>query len=118
MSSLFRDLDFTPPELRYAPPIREPHVQAAVDMERRMIYGLYEREVMPCDSAGRAAKATDVRPASATPADRIAELTRELVYGDMMELARSIIDAAEGSDLTLENLPKILWNWATSEKEK
>ena len=52
-------------------------------------------------------------PAKRSPVDRIAELMRDLTYGEMVELAGEIWATGNG-EITAENLPQILWDWAVS----
>lgn len=102
MSSLFRDLDELPPERRYAP-VREPHVQAAVDITRKMIYG--DRQAVEADLP---------KPPRLNPVDHIAELMRALTYGEMIEFAAELCMIKGDGEITQQNLPDILWNWANS----
>ena len=48
-----------------------------------------------------------------SPIDAIAELMRGLTYGEMVELAGEIW-AVRDREITAENLPQILWDWAVS----
>ena len=46
------------------------------------------------------------------PVDQIAKLTRLLTYGEMIELATELWDAAENAEITSRTLPTILHRWA------
>jgi hypothetical protein len=45
------------------------------------------------------------------PIDRIAELAQELTYGEMITWAAKLWLVSNG-DITKQNLPDILWDWA------
>jgi len=47
--------------------------------------------------------------------DEIADVVRALTYGEMMELATSMWNVKpDGSSLTEDNLPAVLYRWSTS----
>ena len=47
--------------------------------------------------------------------DEIADVVRALTYGEMMELAASMWNVKpDGSSLTEDNLPAVLYRWSTS----
>jgi hypothetical protein len=47
--------------------------------------------------------------------DEIADVVRALTYGEMMELAESMWNVRpDGSGLTEDNLPAVLYRWSTS----
>lgn len=47
--------------------------------------------------------------------DEIADVVRALTYGEMMELAASMWNVRpDGSGLTEDNLPTVLYRWSTS----
>ena len=46
-----------------------------------------------------------------SPIDRIAELAKELTYGEMITWAAKLWLVSNG-DITEQNLPDILWDWA------
>lgn len=47
--------------------------------------------------------------------DEIADVVRALTYGEMMELAASMWNVKpDGSNLTEDNLPSVLYRWSTS----
>jgi len=47
--------------------------------------------------------------------DEIADVMRALTYGEMMELAASMWNVKpDGSSLTEDNLPAVLYRWSTS----
>ena len=49
--------------------------------------------------------------------DKLAELTRSLTYGEMIDLAAELWKAARDAEITSENLPEIL-NRGASEHER
>jgi hypothetical protein len=44
--------------------------------------------------------------------DKIAELTRTLTYGEMIQLAAELWKAAGAQEITAENLAEVLHRWA------
>jgi hypothetical protein len=44
--------------------------------------------------------------------DKLAELTRSLTYGEMIDLAPGLWKAAGDAEITVETLPAILDRWA------
>jgi|SRR5882672_6927387 len=45
--------------------------------------------------------------------DQIAQLQRELTYGEMIQLAAEIWKAADGKEITAETLADVLWKWSS-----
>jgi hypothetical protein len=52
------------------------------------------------------------------PIDKIAELTRSLTYGDMIDFAAELWKAAGDADISAETLPAILHRWASDTRHQ
>jgi hypothetical protein len=52
------------------------------------------------------------------PIDKIAELTRSLTYGDMIDFAAELWKAAGDADISAETLPAILHRWASNTRHQ
>jgi hypothetical protein len=52
------------------------------------------------------------------PIDKIAELTRSLTYGDMIELATELWKAAGDAEISAKTLPAILHRWASETRHQ
>jgi hypothetical protein len=46
------------------------------------------------------------------PLDEIADITRSLTYGEMIDLAAELWKAAGGAEITAETLPAIFHQWS------
>ena len=46
------------------------------------------------------------------PLDEIADMTRSLTYGEMIDLAAELWKAAGGAEITAETLPAIFHQWS------
>ena len=52
------------------------------------------------------------------PVDQIAQLTRSLTYGEMIELAAELWKAAGDTEITAKTLPAILHRWANEHAKR
>jgi hypothetical protein len=52
------------------------------------------------------------------PIDKIAELTRSLTYGDMIDLAAELWKAAGDAEISAMTLPAILHRWASETRHQ
>jgi hypothetical protein len=50
--------------------------------------------------------------------DRIAELTRSLTYGEMIDLAAELWKTAGDAEISAETLPAIIHRWATETRHQ
>jgi hypothetical protein len=96
------------------------HVEVAEEMLLRLRDPLLEprteSEVMPVETDIIDRGLSDIRPPSATEAnrlDQIATLIRSLTYGEMMNLAAALWKMRpEGKEVTEQELPEILHRWS------
>ena len=52
------------------------------------------------------------------PVDQIAQLTRSLTYGEMIELAAELWKAAGDTEITAKTLPALLHRWANEHAKR
>jgi hypothetical protein len=52
------------------------------------------------------------------PIDKIAELTRSLTYGEMIDLAAELWRAAGDAEISTKTLPAILHRWASETRHQ
>lgn len=52
------------------------------------------------------------------PVDQIAQLTRSLTYGEMIELAAELWKATGDTEITAKTLPAILHRWASEHAKR
>jgi hypothetical protein len=52
------------------------------------------------------------------PLDEIADITRSLTYGEMIDLADELWTAAGGAEMTPKTLPAILHRWASESRRR
>lgn len=52
------------------------------------------------------------------PIDKIAELTRSLTYGEMIDLAAELWKAAGDAEISAKTLPAILHRWASETRHQ
>jgi hypothetical protein len=52
------------------------------------------------------------------PLDEIADVTRSLTYGEMIDLAAELWEAAGGTEITAKTLPAILHQWASKSRRR
>jgi hypothetical protein len=58
----------------------------------------------------------DLKPFN--PIDKVAELTRSLTYGDMIDLAAELCKAAGDAEISIETLPAVLHRWASETRHQ
>jgi hypothetical protein len=52
------------------------------------------------------------------PLDEIADVTRSLTYGEMIDFAAELWKAAGGTEITAKTLPAILHQWASESRRR
>jgi hypothetical protein len=52
------------------------------------------------------------------PLDEIADVTRSLTYGEMIDFAAELWKAAGGTEITAKTLPAILHHWASDSRRR
>jgi hypothetical protein len=102
--------DYRPKQLRMGPVLRAEDEHAA---ETTL------RPPMSLDGEAVPESAVILRKLEAElgrrPLEEIARLVRSLTYGEMIELASSMSEVQpEGSVITADNLPNILYRWSTA----
>src|ERR1700676_470173 len=105
--------DYRPKQLRMGPVVRAEAEHAAEDNFR---------PPMGADGGAVPESTVIMRKLEAElgrrPVEEIARLVRSLTYGEMIELAASLLEVQpEGSVITADNLPNMLYRWSTASLE-